>query len=166
MTPSDAGSATSDGLAAELKLAVLRRDDARLALDYGLEDAAESHIAELVANYLPTILAALSPPSAPGDVGALAAELLRIAEHRRMGLLSTECATLRKAAAALSASAAEVEALRGALVEAREAFDDIASTAQGCAMTHGDPGGGLEMIYARATDWLAALTSPDGGRDG
>jgi hypothetical protein len=33
-------------------------------------------------------------------------------------------------------------------------------------MTHGDPGGGLEMIYARATDWLAALTSPDGGRDG
>jgi hypothetical protein len=162
MTPSDAGSATSDGLAAELKLAVLRRDDARLALDYGLEDAAESHIAELVANYLPTILAALSPPSAPGDVGLVE----RLREHDDYASRGQAADLIEQQAAALSASAAEVEALRGALVEAREAFDDIASTAQGCAMTHGDPGGGLEMIYARATDWLAALTSPDGGRDG
>jgi hypothetical protein len=128
MTPSDAGSATSDGLAAELLQVPVRTHIVNV--DTG-ERGEQSVVLSLALR--DRILAALSPPSAPGDVEN---EPLSEADClRELGLLYNYRDTdepqftrwnmmvainhgrrLAQEDAALSASAAEVEALRGALL--------------------------------------------------
>lgn len=47
-----------------------------------------------------------------------------------------------------------------ALQRALEIFEQIGIIASGCATSHGDPGGGLEMINGYASDGFMLLASP------
>lgn len=61
----------------------------------------------------------------------------------------------------MTTSPVRVEVIRAEALDAgrqiEAAFDEICSIASGCASTHGDPGGGLEMIHAIAADQSHAL---------
>lgn len=59
-------------------------------------------------------------------------------------------------------AADEINALREQVSRAQEIFEQIGIIASGCATTHGDPGGGLEMISGYAGDGFAILAQQRG----
>lgn len=64
-----------------------------------------------------------------------------------------------EAADEIASLRARVEVMREALQESGTRFDTIVSIAAGCSQTHGDPGGGLEMIHAEACQGYGIATS-------
>jgi hypothetical protein len=152
----------------------LMRADHPRALDVAVatSNRIDRSIAEWVEANLPAILAALSPPSAPGDVGELVEKVQWFADHSAGSIAEHHTA----AATALSASAAEVEALRADLASAERAlarrteernnFAQRLCQAATDLRTVGDdyPGSSCHKWCHERAD--AALTSPDGGRNG
>lgn len=128
-------------------------------------------------------LAALSPPSAPGDVGALVERLLRTEQktltYCSMDRSGTYAQVLvnpdgPEAAAALSASAAEIEALRGAARAITLTDDDVSHIVYNINRKRRDTDELSEFDVRDVFDNLRLqgvfsrpfLTSPDGGRNG
>jgi plasmid stabilization system protein ParE len=152
MTPSDAGSATSDGLAGELERLLHNRDAGNSA-------RWNKMLAAWASRNAPTILAALRPAQ-PAAVEVEALVALDELDGSDFEAIRAHSKTLR---AALSASAAEVEALRGAIRSA------LAHIKRGRDMVPDDDERLASDVFARAinhadSDLRAALTSPDGGR--
>jgi hypothetical protein len=149
MTPSDAGSATSDGLAGELERLLHNRDAGNSA-------RWNKMLAAWASRNAPTILAALRPAQ-PAAVEVEALVALDELDGSDFEAIHTHSKTLR---AALSAIAAERDAMRKALEAIMELPGEL-----NMSNYNDDDVATLNASHIEAYNISrAALTSSDGGR--